>query len=331
MMKNTFFFLAMLASVATSAQTLSIKITNIDYFTKIAICDLSWTGRDAYHRSDVWVFVDYIELSGNTTTGSWQPAGITGATVTASTTGSAAVATETGNTRGVWIKSNTYGAAFTGKIAIQLNNVPAIFNACAYATDYPPNATSYNAGTYTLKGTKSFKINGAMVNDNKYTVTKITSMTDATGCPGGVGRDAVHNGGICAPRLTAVGSYCRDLVADGASTCTNCGFEFKYIPTAVLHSAKYTLCPAGWHVAQKSEIVCIRTNCIGFLVNLHFWVEGMSGEDCEVGCQVNGTNWTFLYKADPDNCNGTITSPHRIWCIQMDQYNVSKLGVVCAR
>jgi hypothetical protein len=262
-MKKLFFLFAMLASVAASAQTLSIKITNIDYSTKIATCDISWTGRNDNHRSDVWVFADYIEISGSATTGAWQPAEITGATVTANTSGNATVATVAGNTRGVWIKSTAYGAAFTGKIVIQLSNVPAKFNACAYASDYPPNAASYSSGTYTLKGTQPFIItgNGTIQNGNKYVGTVINSMTDATGCPGGVGRDVVHNGGTCASGLTAVAGVCRDLAADEATVLTCAAvaggeLEVKLNDAGLV--ASYTnLCPAGWKLPTIATLKCM--------------------------------------------------------------------------
>jgi hypothetical protein len=184
-MKKLFFLLAMLAGVAASAQTLSIKITKMDYATKIATCDISWTGRNATHLSDVWVFVDYIEISGNAPAGSWQPAAITGATVTTKTTGNAAASTVVSNTRGVWVKSTVSGANFTGQVILQLSGVPAKFDACAYATDYPPNARALNRNNYTLHGTPPFVVNDVKLGSSviNYSGT-ITSLTDATGAPG---------------------------------------------------------------------------------------------------------------------------------------------------
>jgi hypothetical protein len=190
-MKKIFFFFAMLASVAASAQTLSIKIATIDYSTKIATCDLSWTARNATHLSDVWVFVDYIEISGNTTTGTWKPATVTGATITQTTTGNVTASTVSGNTRGVWIKSVSSGANFTGKIVLQLSGVPAEFSACAYASDYPPNAVINAGGGYTLKGTAPFTItynesSATVTNEKTFNAGCITSITDATGNPAGI-------------------------------------------------------------------------------------------------------------------------------------------------
>jgi hypothetical protein len=267
-MRTKFFFLAMLASVAASAQTLNIKITAIDYTKKIATCDISWTGRDATHLSDVWVLVDYVEVSNNAPTGAWKQATITGATVTQNSTGTAAASTVAGNTRGVWIKSTTSGANFTGKIALKLSNIPAKFNACAYATDYPPNAQitsgSYSDGTYTLKGTKPFVINGTTtVNSNTYSAARINSITDTTQCPGyrcSLRDEAVGAIGCCTG-LTAIGSYCRDLVADAASayTCSGVTIEVKNSPGEITsYSAASSACAGiSWRLPSAAEQACL--------------------------------------------------------------------------
>jgi hypothetical protein len=264
-MKTKFFFFAMLASVAASAQTLNIKIVTIDYSTKIATCDLSWTGRNVTHVSDVWVFVDFIEISGSTTTGSWKPATITGATVTKNTFGTATASMVSGNTRGVWIKSVTFGANFTGQIVLQLSNVPVKFNACAYATDYPPNIASISGGTYTLKGTQSFILNGASISGNKYTGS-INTLTDPTGCPGCIAirdfnRSSSNVNIPCCPNLALVGNYCRDLAADAASTyiCSDVVIEVKnacYSHTTWAN-ANSSCTGQGWQLPTMEQITCL--------------------------------------------------------------------------
>jgi hypothetical protein len=76
--------------------------------------------------------------------------------------------------------STDYSSTFT----VQLINVPAKFNWCAYVSDYPPN-TTLNNGTYTLKGSPPFTINTSITESSKtYAGGCITSLTDATGCPG---------------------------------------------------------------------------------------------------------------------------------------------------
>jgi hypothetical protein len=270
-MKTKFFFFAMLVNVAASAQTLNIKIATINYTTKIATCDLSWTGRNATLLSDVWVFVDYIEISGSTTTGSWKPATITGATVTQKNIGNATASTVSGNTRGVWIKSVTSGANFTGQITLQLSGIPAKFNACAYATDYPPNIATLVNGTYTLKGTKPFIINGVSVDNKTYPAGSITSITDATKCPGCIDiRDhAVSTNVPCCPRLTAIGGYCRDLIADEAKAAILCNLEVKNEAINIYPSAS---CPAGWRWNTAEEFLCLRDNQYIWLGQGHYGV-----------------------------------------------------------
>ncbi|MDR0603620.1 MAG: hypothetical protein LBG80_04875 [Bacteroidales bacterium] len=271
-MKSKFFFFAMLASIAASAQrTTPVTITNtkVDYATKIVTFDLSWKGSDANHRNEVWVFVDIQPVTGANTLGSWLPATLvpSATTVTADSGNQYSSLTCTivsGNIRGVWIKgsaantTNTFAA--TVKVTLA-SGTPTKFNACAYATDYPPNAASYSGGRYTLKGTKPFVVNGITVNDIVYDITTIMSLTDATGCPGGVGRDVIHNSGICAPGLTAVGSYCRDLVADGAFKGT-CGQELE-IKNNWYNAHGTTIsslgCPLGWRPTSASELECLWT------------------------------------------------------------------------
>jgi uncharacterized protein (TIGR02145 family) len=121
--------------------------------------------------------VDYIEISGNTTTGSWKPAAISGATVTQKTIGDATTSMVSGNTRGVWIKGVTSGANFTGQITLQLSDVPTKFNACAYATDYPPNVSGTTS--FTFKGTPPFIIKYS--DGSTYSVTSKTGYTPVAG------------------------------------------------------------------------------------------------------------------------------------------------------
>ncbi|MDR2802438.1 MAG: hypothetical protein LBB31_04380 [Prevotellaceae bacterium] len=191
-MRTILLFFAWLASVSISAQTLDVTITAIDLSKKTITCDLSWTGRSATRLSDVWVFVDYIDVSGNILTNDWKSAAVTGATITQQTTGSATVDKVSGNTRGIWVKSTASGADFTGQILLQLSGVPDKFNPCAYATDYPPN-TVINNGTYILQGSPPFTLIAAdgrtqQVNGDSIAVSAVNiapvTLTDKTGCPG---------------------------------------------------------------------------------------------------------------------------------------------------
>ena len=133
------------------------------------------------HLDSVWVFVDYAPISG-TVTGAWQPATITAATVTSPGTASYPVPLPY---RGLYVKGNpsgTFSATVTAALTGDLNGTK--FNWCAYATDYPPN-TEEQDGYYKLKGTEPFVVNGGTLSATSASYTGcITSLTDATGCPG---------------------------------------------------------------------------------------------------------------------------------------------------
>ncbi|MDR3133474.1 MAG: hypothetical protein LBU42_05560 [Prevotellaceae bacterium] len=272
-----FFFLAMLVSIAASAQRttpITIKNTKVDYVTKIITFDLSWKGNDATHRDEVWVFVDIQPVTGANTLGSWSPATLVpnATTVTADSGNQYASLTHTavsGNMRGLWVKgtaSNTT-QTFAATIKVTLaSDTPAKFNACAYATDYPPNIASVSNSTYTLNGTTSFKINGTAISGNQYSGT-VNTLTDPTECPGCVAirdfnRSSANVSIPCCPNLTAIGDYCRDLVADDASTFTGCGIEIKSANQGALTSygGENYLCPTGWRYPNDTEGLCMGQN-----------------------------------------------------------------------
>jgi hypothetical protein len=219
----------------------------------------------------MWVFVDIQPVTGANTLGSWSPATLvpSATTVTAGSGNQYSSLTRTvvsGNTRGVWVKGTATNttSTFAATVKVTLATaMPAKFNACAYATDYPPNASSYSSGTYTLKGTQSFILNGTKISGNKYTGS-INSLTDPTGCPGCIAiRDFQFNASSvtipCCPNLTAIGSYCRDLVADDASTYTGCGIEIKNSDQGALTSfgGENYLCPSGWRYPNDTERMCV--------------------------------------------------------------------------
>jgi archaellum component FlaF (FlaF/FlaG flagellin family) len=287
-MRTKIFFLAMLASVIASAQRttpVTIANTKVDYSTKIVTFNLSWKGSDATHRDEVWVFVDIQPVTGANTLGSWSPATLvpSATTVTASSGNQYSSLTHTvvsGNTRGVWVKgtSSVTTNTFSATVKLTLDNAtPAHFNACAYATDYPPNAASYSGGTYTLKGTQPFTItgNGTIQNGNKYVGTVINSFTDATGCPCVIGRDVPVNGCICAPGLIALNGYCRDLVADGASAWN--GLEIKHYNDVTWGTCNANK-PVGWRFPTEEE------NC---LLSGNGWRCGSGGDYRVPGCYYN--------------------------------------------
>jgi hypothetical protein len=279
-MKTKFFFFAMLASVAASAQS-TVQITPISATytsTPIIQFKVSWTSQTATnHRNKVWVFVDFQPVVSPTQKGSWQPATITTGTVQ----NIGGTVSEQSN-RGFFLEGTTTNFAST--ITVSLSNVTGKFNWCAYATDYPPNIASVSSGTYTLKGTQSFILDGTTISGNKYSGS-INSLTDPTGCPGCIAiRDFQFSSSSvnipCCPNLTAIGGYCRDLAADAATytTCSGTQIEIKFIGYGTLSA---TTCPSGWRRPTVAEGKCICN--AGLWVNYPLWVSQSSGYDCHCG------------------------------------------------
>ncbi len=163
-----------------------VKSISADYANKRVTFALSWAAgtRNATHLSKVWVFVDYTTVTNPNTTGAWQRATVASATATAGTV--------SGNTGQGFYLQGTDGA-FSSTVTVTLSGVPAKFNWCATATDYPPNVTA-TGGTYTLHGTAPFTLIAAdgnstqVVNGNSIAASALTvapvTIRDATGCPG---------------------------------------------------------------------------------------------------------------------------------------------------
>ncbi len=234
----------------------SVNSVGVDYVAKNVTFVLTWANCDnVTHLNKAWVFVDWQQVTDPNTTGAWTRATISGAATVTNGTYTA------GNATGFYV-TGVNGQSAT--VTVKLSNAPAKFNWCAVATDYPPNVAIFNNGTYTLRGTAPFLLNGSItVNSKTYIGETISTITDATGCPGIAcgNRDVnVGAGGCCLSGLTLVGDYCRDLVADGASTYVACineetkkTLEVKAETTGINgHS-----CPAGWREPYASEARCM--------------------------------------------------------------------------
>ncbi|MDR0694760.1 MAG: hypothetical protein LBF81_05635 [Prevotellaceae bacterium] len=315
-MKKLFFLFTMLVSIATSAQRttpVTIVNTKVDYSTKVVTFDLSWKGSDANHRDEVWVFVDIQPVTGANTLGSWSPATLVpnSTTVTASSGNQYSSLTYTpvsNNTRGVWVEGAATNTASTFAATVKVKLAPATpdpFNACVYVTDYPPQAVAYSGGTYTLKGTQPFTItgNGTIQGGNKYAGSVITSMTDPTGCPGGVGRDEVHNGGTCTSGLTAIGSYCRDLTADEATytTCSGTRLEVKKKYSNNTSYNGNSSCPSGWRLPTGTEAKCLYS---AGLLQAAPWIWLIDGSSLDCTCQETADLWYSLHISGSGSCTG---------------------------
>jgi hypothetical protein len=273
---------------------------SVDYDRHEVTFRVAWNPATALNNR-VWVWVDLCPVTGSTAS-TFQQAVISAASAI---TGS--IATVSGNQRGFYVTTNP------STVTATLSNASGKFNWCAYGSDYPPNATSYNAGTYTLKGTPPFVItgNGTIQNVNKYVGTVINSLTDATGYPGGVGRDQPHNGGTCAPGLTAIGNYCRDLAADAATytTCSGTRIEIKKKTAGKSIWNPSALCPSGWRWPTYNELKCAWTSGL-VPAQRWFWALNNTNSDCtcttacsSVSCAAALITETITaYGQNCDNC-----------------------------
>jgi hypothetical protein len=250
-MKKLFFFFAMLVGITASAQTgITVMPINADYPNQTVRFSVSWlnSSRTGTHNSKVWVFIDYRTVMNNVPSGSWTRALISG-TPTA-TTGTSSL--ETGNDKGFWLQgtsgsSGTYNATVT----VKLSGVPAKFNWCAYVTDYPPNAT-INNGTYTLKGSSPFTINTSITESGKtYSGVCITTLTDATGCPGIINH-SFSVGAINSTSSTVQTGTTPAAITSNTDANSGGGFTYRWVRTGT-PSNTYTDNSAG-HSFSASEV-----------------------------------------------------------------------------
>ncbi len=163
--------------IAYSQSCVAVRQVSTNYATQQITFDLTWgTCNNTTHLNKAWVFVDYQTITG-TTRGAWAPATIVGTPTVSNGTYAA------GNSRGFYVTGNN---GQTATVTVTLSGVPAQFNWCAIATDYPPNATINAAGGYALYGTAPFTVNGVQLGTGvrTYSGACITSITDPTGCPG---------------------------------------------------------------------------------------------------------------------------------------------------
>jgi hypothetical protein len=185
-MKKFFFFFAMLAGIAASAQNVQVERIGATYTSTPTVkFRVAWTGARTYkHNTKVWVFVDYIPVAGHTPAGTWTRA-LVASTPTVSSSPASTATLEAGNNKGFWLYGvdGNYSATVTVSLTIAAD--VAQFNWCAYASDYPPNVVIHGNSSYTLHGSRPFVVNDVTlpVNQTTYSGT-IISFTDATGAPG---------------------------------------------------------------------------------------------------------------------------------------------------
>ncbi|MDR0668381.1 MAG: hypothetical protein LBF90_07180, partial [Prevotellaceae bacterium] len=158
------------------------QLSVVDGAAPALVFHAGWTTASTQpnNRDTVWLFADVRTVNPDGTSGSWTPARITGATITA---GNGSIISGTLPGRGFFLDGHGFDpldATITVTLAAPLNTP---FNACVYASDYPPNATE-GAGHYVLHGTPPFVVNGTDTVSNTQYAGCIDALTDATGCPG---------------------------------------------------------------------------------------------------------------------------------------------------
>jgi uncharacterized protein (TIGR02145 family) len=184
-MKKIFFLFVLLANITASAQNMQITTISATYTASPVVqFKVGWTGARTYrHNTKVWVFVDYRKIENNAPAGSWTRAAVTATPAVLSTPATTTATLVPGNDKGFWLHG--VDGDYSATLTVTLSGVPAQFNWCAYATDYPPNVVIHGNSSYTLRGSRPFIINGTAlpITQTTYSGT-ITSFTDATGAPG---------------------------------------------------------------------------------------------------------------------------------------------------
>jgi hypothetical protein len=300
----------------------------------------------------VWVFVDYRTVTNNVPSGSWARALISG-------TPTASVGTpsrETGNDKGFWLQGTSGSTGtYNTTVTVKLSGVPAKFNWCAYATDYPPNVT-LDKGTYTFKGTTNFIVNNPAQTITTKTVVKTnltvntsTTFTDATGCPG-IGSlycpytgsdlymDATH---LCQQRTSGAKNWeayikdSRDHQIYRITQFSDNSWWFaddlaiadKSVGTC--NGKRYYLgnnkpdCPAGWQLPTTSQIIN-KWNASNADPNYGAPLEAGCYYGVGSPCGINGCDaCSGRYDLITGNCVNTLMSPQ-------SDYNCFGWGLGCA-
>jgi hypothetical protein len=160
-----------------------VNVSNhaVNYATKQVSFTVSWTALP--YNNQIWVIVDYIQVVGAFTTGSWDRALVTEVT---KNSGAGSASTFTGN-RGFWLNTPSNSGSANVTATLRLADGVKQFNWCVNALDRPPNAVWQANGSYTLQGTLPFTINGKTLPPETAVYSGnpvITAFTDATDAPG---------------------------------------------------------------------------------------------------------------------------------------------------
>ena len=296
-MKIKLFFFAMLVNVAASAQVTNVTPVSANYTDKTVSFRVWWNAgsRDATHLSKVWVWVDYIQLNANNTT-----AGNSWTRATVGTVSGGAISYAGSYRNGFWLEGNA-STNYSATLTVQLTNVPAKFNWCAYVSDYPPNAEKQTDGIYQLRGTPPFIITTSSgttkVNDKNFSGTNcITAITDETGCPGIPFGAAGYPSGSqgCCNGSILVDGQCYNA---NFSTCSS--VTITEVAAAIITGktwANRNACASGWRIPSIPEWKCIYELSLpaSILPTSPWYTSTTTGYDCT--CQASdSTYWWYVF------------------------------------
>jgi uncharacterized protein (TIGR02145 family) len=332
-MKKTFFFFAMLASVAASAQVTNVEPIGANYANKTVSFRVWWNAgsRNATHLAKVWVWVDYITVNSNNTT-----SGNTWTRATVGTVSGGITSYDGTNRKGFWLEGNA-STNYSATLTVQLTNVSDKFNWCTYASDYPPNVTANNS-TYTFKGTPPFTliaangttqtVTGKTLATSALTITP-TTIKDKTECPGifciytgsDLYIDATH---LCQQRTSGAKNweayikdardnkiyrivqmsdgnwyFAQDLdYRDGSDYLYNTSYCTTYI-YGVTAANGGAVCPSSWDVPTTAVWTQLINTIDGGANNwAAFWPTSSGGTDIYGFTAVAHGYW-ISYQADP--------------------------------
>ncbi|MDR0729615.1 MAG: hypothetical protein LBF19_05795 [Prevotellaceae bacterium] len=171
---------------AAATPTSAITSLRTDYSTSPPTVTfvVAWPDNthDCRHLTDIWLFIDHQPIA-NHSTGQWTRATLAGApTLDAASAAGGSVSTAPGNDRGFWLHG--LAGAYSATITVPVTALSPTFSWCAYASNYPPNATPASNDSYNLHGTAPFTVNDVSLGPATTFAGCIHSLTDATGCPG---------------------------------------------------------------------------------------------------------------------------------------------------
>jgi len=197
-MKKLFLILisAMCTSILFAQSCATLTQVSANYDKQEVTFKLQWGACTGTHYNRVWVFVDYRSVMSPAVKGTWARAAISSSQTPTVTAGNATIVPADIYANGFFVTGNT-----SATVKVKLNVPASQFDWCAFATDYPPNATLLSGNTYTLKGTPPFTYttaNGTFTTIERIYdgVDCITSITDATKNPEGIVGSAFNAGAI---------------------------------------------------------------------------------------------------------------------------------------